>query len=462
MSLTILEQQTKQKRVVLVDLRYPYGKSKVYMNGSLLCIAAQMTVAGHQVDVLDLNIDSLSGQRAQELLSKAQFIGVSVVGSPYFLPTIDFCQYAAENYPNANVLLGGQVIRGLTDDEFRRIFGKRALQITNDEDCQQLLGRLPAVYDVSFCPVWEQMGDERLRKYLKHEFPLFLSQGCVFKCHFCSADKGRPEQHRRLDLFYQDVAYLMCKAKEFGLKGLECYASSLDFFQNPGTVAKYMGAVAAASATFGVPMKMRALSCMNTFLKASRTIPDFPALAHDSGLWCVGFGVDGPNKSVWKQQNKLQNDARDIVDCLNLCQEMGIRAEVLMIMGYPNNTFHQLVATVLDCYRYSLRWNKTVLRPYLAKTLLPGNLGWDIQPQTIEKLIANPREFYSLDLCSLGSPVTHPRRLQRWLANASYLAVIAGLAPFGRCATSPLFPQGSKGLVGQFAKLINRYMPFDR
>ena len=466
MSFSIL-QQGSSKRVVLVDLQYPYGKKKVYLSGSLTAFAACCIAAGHVVELVDYNIDQWNSVRVQELFAQAQVIGVSVVGSPYFPQTIAFCQYVAENYPHAKLLLGGQVIRGLSADEFRRIFGKRAIQIATLSDSEPILGVLQSPLSVPLQPVWEKIGDERLLLYLSgREFSLLLSQGCVFGCHFCAADKGVKEEHRPLGVFESDMNYLRSKALEFGLIKLECYASSLDFFQNPEVVAGRLRVLVELfnqdSAAGRIELKVRALCCMKTFLKASRQIPDFASLVKKSGLWCVGFGIDGPNKEVWKQQNKMQNDAHDIVECLDLCQEIGIRSEVLMIMGYPNNTLSHLVATAVDCFRYIWRWRNTVLRPYLAKTLLPGNLGWDIQPQQIEKLIANPRQFYNLDLCALGSPVTHPRMWQRWHANLSFLVVILGSALFGRCASSPLIPQGSRGPVGLMAKLINRYMPFDR
>jgi hypothetical protein len=424
-----------------------------------------MGFADAEVNIVDFNLDSLGESRVRDLFATANIIGLSVVGSPYFPQSVGFCQFAAENYPRAKVVLGGQVIGSLQADEFRRIFGKRAIQVTGNEGWQAVFGHKPAGFgqkEPSLQPVWEQMGDERLQKYLEHEFPLILSQGCIFNCHFCAADKNREETHRNLELFISDLLYLMNKAKNFGISSLQCYATALDFFQNPETVANYMQAMANASRLTGVAIKVRALCCMSTFLKASRTTPLFANLVRDSGLWCVGFGIDGPNKEVWKKQNKLQNNAKDIVDCLDLCQQIGIRSEVLMIMGYPNNTPAELVATVRDCYGYVRRWPNTILRPYLAKTLLPGNLGWEIQPMQIERLIADPREFYNLDLCALGSPVTHPRRWQRWMANLSYLSVVAGTVPFGRCASSPLLPQGSRGPLGLLAKLVNRYMPFDR
>ena len=460
MSMTIL--QNAKRRVVLIDLRYPYGKKKVYMSGSLLTIAAQLMAAGHTVDVIDFNIDNLSDDRVQKLLARANVIGVSVVGCPYFPQLIEFCQHAAENYPNAQVVLGGQVIRGLSPQEFGRIFGKRAVQVASEEECARVFGLLPNAFEVPFQPVWEHMGDERLRRYLTREFALVLSQGCVFNCHFCAARKNEREQHRVLNLFRQDMEFLRDKAKAFGLTRLECYASALDFFQNPESVAQYMRVLSEVLGGSGVELRMRALSCMNTFLKASRTIPNFAELVRDSGLWCVGFGIDGPDESVWKTQNKTQNHTSDVVQCLDFCGRLGLRTEVLMIMAYPVNGIRDLWATVRNSYRYARRWPKVVLRPYLAKVLLPGNLGWDTRPSDVEKLIRDPEKFFNLDLCAFGSPITHPRRWQRWLANASYLAVILGLGPFGKCATSPLLPQGVGGVLGWLAKIVNRYMPFDR
>ncbi len=460
MSFTIL--QATPKRVVMVDLCYPYGKQKVYLSGSLVSVSAQLASAGHDVNLVDFNIDNIDDERVRGLFSRAQIVGVSVVGSPYFPSVISFCQRMAENYPQAQVVLGGQVIRGLNPDEFQRIFGRRVLQVASDEDTGQVFGPLPPIFSVPHQPVWEKMGDARLQTYLEHEFALVLSQGCAFNCHFCAARKGEREEHRDLAHFKADMGFLRDKAKHFGLTSLECYASALDFFQNPQIVAQYMRVLGEVFAGSGVEFRMRALSCMNTFLKASRVLPDFAGLAKASGLWCVGFGVDGPDESVWRSQNKTQNHTSDVADCLNLCEELGVRAELLMVMGYPSDGISILWRTVRNSFRYTRQWPGVVLRPYLAKVLVPGNLGWETRPMEVEKLIVNPQQFFNLDFCALGSPTTHPKRWQRWLANLSYLVVIVGLAPFGKCATSPLFPQGVGGVLGWLARRINRFMPFDR
>lgn len=461
-SLKVLGQKTEVRRVVLVDIRYPYGKSKVYMSGSLVAVAAQLMASGIQVDIVDLNIDRLEDARVKSLFSKAQVIGLSIIGSPHFPQAIEMCQYLAENYHHAKVVVGGQSVRHLDSSEFRRIFGKRAIHVTSPEDSATVFGVLQSAFEVSFQSVWERMGNERLKRYLSEEFTLVVSQGCLYDCGFCGADKGVPEKHRNLTLFEQDMSYLLAKAKYFGFTELQAYASPLDFFQNPETVAEYMKVIAKIFEESGVKFRMRALCCLITFLKAARTLPDFAALVHGSGLWCVGFGVDGADEEMWKQQNKMQNHTSDVAACLNLCQELGLCTEVLMVMGYPKDTINKLWKTVRSSLAYARYWPLVMLRPYLAKTLIPGNQGWEIYPAVIEKLIQNPQRFYNLDFCTLASTLTHPRHIQRWLANISYLTVIVALTPFGRCCTSPLLPQGQGGLYGKLAKLINRYMPFDR
>ena len=460
--LTILQQTKKVKKVVLVDLSYPYGKSKVYMGGSLVAVAAQLMAAGIQVDIVDLNIDKLEDEHVKALFSKAQVIGLSVIGSPHFPQAVQMCQYLAENYHHVKVVVGGQSVRHLDDSEFRRIFGKRAVQITNHNDCTALFGPLNDTFSVPYQPVWEQMGNDRLRLYLSTEFALVLSQGCIYDCGFCGADKNTPEKHRGLELFEQDIRFLQRKAQEYDIKVLQCYATPLDFFQNPETVAEYLKVIAKVFEASKVGFKMRALCCMNTFLMAAEKLPDFAGLVRRSGLWCIGFGVDGADKEMWKLQHKLQNHASDIPKCLDRCEQLGLRTEVLMVMGYPTDNCEKLWKTLRSSLFYARHWPKVVLRPYLAKTLIPGNLGWEIYPAIIEKLIAQPAKFYNLDFCSLASPLTHPRVFQRWLANFAYLFVIGVLTPFGRCCTSPLLPQGQPGLYGWLAKIVNRFMPFDR
>jgi hypothetical protein len=462
MNLTILQSVAKPKRVVLVDPGYPYGKQKVYMSGSLIGITAQLMAAGHEVDVVDFNIDRLNDSHAQELFSHADYIGISLVGSPAIPQVARLLDQLSKTYPEAQMLLGGQVVGRLSSEQFKKIFGSDATQISRDMDIAPFMGNIPSVYETSFIPVWERMGDTRLKNYISREFGLVLSQGCIYSCKFCSAQKGQKETFRNLDIFHADLLFLLRKAKQFGIEKMECYASSLDFFQTPKSVFTYMEAMAEAQEETGVRLAVRCLACMNTFLAASEQRKDFRELVQRSGLWCIGFGVDGPTEETWKEQNKTQNSMEDIEAAYNLALCIGLRSEVLTVIGHPGDTPRRLLLTVKQFSRFMSRWPNAVLRPYVARTVLPGNDGWIEKPEIAEQLTRNPQLFYNLDICGLANSITHPNRWQRWLVNLAYIAVILRFAPFDRCATSPLLPQGESGFYGRIARLVNRHMPFDR
>lgn len=459
-SLTILQSRLQPKRVVLVDLGYPYGK-KVYMSGSLIALAAQLMAVGHQVDIVDLNIEGFNDARVRELFFSAEVIGLSVMGSPGVPRAVEAGFALHSSYPKAKIIIGGQVIERFTEEQFDSIFSCDFLQGTPD-NCASLFGQLPSAYQIPYQMVWEGMGDGRLHEYLTHEFSLVLSQGCIYNCAFCSAQKGQKEIFRSLADFRSDLRYLFAKAQKFELKQLECYASSLDFFQTPKSVFEYMEALAEVQEEFQVKLRVRCLTCMGTFLAASRQQGCFAQLLNRSGLWCLGFGVDGPTAEVWKEQKKVQNHTADIDHCFDFCRKAGVRAEVLTVIGYPRDSVKRLWQTVWYLSRFVRRWPNTVLRPYVAREILPGNDGWKNNFRAVGIIVRDPAQFYNLDICGLANFTTDPRWWHRWLVNAAYLYIILRHAPFGRCATSPLLPQGGRGCFAKIAKFINRLMPFDR
>jgi hypothetical protein len=461
MSLTILQSPVRSQKVALVDLGYPYGK-KIYMSGSVVAVTAQLMSVGHKVNVVDFNIDNKNDARVKDLFSQAEVIGASVMGSPAIPGAASFAEEVAARYKRARYVVGGQVISRLAVEQCERVFKSLATPSRTVEDSTRLFGRMPSAYEIPYQMVWELMGETRLREYLLHELTLVLSQGCRYDCDFCTADKDQLEYFRNLTAFRDDLVYLLQRAKQFGLSSVECYASSLDFFQTPKKMFNYMEAMAEAQARTEVKLKVRCLSCMNTFLAASRQRKDFADLVRKSGLWCVGFGVDGPTVEVWEEQHKGQNRMKDIVPCYDLCQDIGLRAEVLTVMGFPNKPARRLGQTVKHLSWFVEQWPNTVVRPYVARVVMPGNKGWKNRTKVTQQLTAKPARFYNLDICGLANSTTHPRWWRRWLTNLAYLYIILRYAPTGRCATSPLLPQGEPGVYGWIAKIVNRFMPHDR
>lgn len=452
--------------IIIIVPQYPFGKDQIYFPGSAIAIAARLMAMGYTVTIVDLNIDRLESASVQELLRMADLVGISLTGSPNIPGMFTLIPKLQKLAPNTTILLGGQVIQRLTTDQFAQLFGgfEKVVQIKEDKDLAIVLGRpIPPLAIVSFVPVLQRMGEKRVVGYLKREGTLIISQKCKYNCAFCGAEKGGPELFlRSLENFRLDLEYLVALARRHGLKRLEFYASSLDFFQNPQPIQKYLEILAKVREETGMDVRVRCLSCLKSFVGAKRKIPNLKNLLHRAGLWCIGFGSDGTDEEVWKTEKKQQNTVYQLLRCIVLCRKMEVRAEILMVFGFPEETFRTLMKTVWISLWAVKKSNDLIIRPYLAKPFIPGNEGWMTDQAAVERVLKNPRLFYNLDFCAIGSRLTHPRIVHRLLCNAAYLFICAVLTPIGKCTTSPLLPQGRQGLRGWLASIVNRWIPFDR
>lgn len=448
------------KEVLLVNLRYPYGKPKIYHNGSLTAAATLFIDMGYRVKILDLNIDDEASPESQRFFQEADLVAVSLIGAPYIPHAIEFARRMKE--AGKPVLFGGQVIESLTSDQFDRLFPDNTYQYREDEDLERLLGvaRIPNVYGLSLIPAYQAYGERVLLEYVSREGALVVSNGCNKKCDFCAAKKRQREVLRPPQVFEKDLRFLVEFAQANDINELEFYASSLDFFQNPRILEPLLRVVARVQQDTGASIKIRCLSCMDSFLNAGKVIPDFGELLQQSGLWCVGFGVDGTDPKVWRAQKKYQNKVGDIVRCLDLAESIGVRPELLLVLGFPEDTVKTLYHTFETARLMTKRWNTAVARPYLYKQYVPGNDPWNSGDGGAEEFISDPTLLYDLDFCAIGSRTTHPDFWRRLLVNIAYLSIIGVLTPLGRCVTSPLLPQG--GRMKWFARIVNRLMPFDR
>ena len=363
-------------------------------------------------------------------------------------------------------MVGGQPIAKMSPGLFRKLFKNPLVQqVKNNTDIANAIGlenRIPDAGNISLSNIYEEIDKEEMKEYLSRESALYISQGCLYNCKFCGAEKNQPERFKDLDFFTEDLRTLAYMAKEFGYKKLEFYASNLDFFQNPLVIVNYLQAIIDVKNEVGIDIRVRCLACMRTFLKAVKIIPNLKTLLHEAGLWSIGFGVDGSDKMVWKAQNKNQNNEVDVLKCLDICKEYGITTEVLLIMGFTQDTRKTLWKNFVNAFKYVTKYKNVVLRPYLAKEIIPGNEEWDKRPDFQNKFVENPELFYNLDFCMVGSRLTYPRFWHRFFSNLTFLAICAIYTPFGRCLTSPLLPYGNSKLLNRFAKWWNKIMPFDR
>lgn len=430
-------------------------------------MGARLMELGHEVDFVDLNMDKFSHVH-DDKFGQADIVGISVIGSPYIPDAIRLTDTLNRLAPTAQVMLGGQVISNLLTEQFETIFaGVSAIQIISDFELARVLGcnvnALQSVnpYKISYVPFLESIDNAKLKRYISTEMTLVIGQGCAFSCTFCAAEKDQKEVHVSIVHFESLLRFFAKKARQFGIPTLKFYASSLDFFQHPTIVAPYLELMARVQVETGVRFEMRALTCLTSFLSANRQIPNFIELIQRSGLNSVGFGVDGTDEKIWASQNKRHNRMAEVDQCIEICTIIGIETQILLVMGYLKENRHTLWKTFKKSREYTYSSRRVVIRPFIAKEFVPGNDGWynqDLQ-KTVRSVVSNPDLFYNLDFAACASSLTHPRRIQRWMCNATYLGIILYHKLQGRCPNSPLFPQGGKGISGFLAKVTNRLLP---
>lgn len=471
--------------VLLVRPRYPYGKSQIYMPTDLIRVAAMIETTGVKADVLDLNLHKLPSEKE---LRKYDAIGVGVVGPPYIPQSRKVVQEITDR-SSAKVFVGGQVITHLGANQFERIYGQNAVQIKSDSDLSSVFGsELPPAQKTSIVGVLQNLDEADLRLYLEREFSTFVSQGCKYNCRFCAAPKAQPEERSDTSVLEEELKEIAKLLRRFNIPTLKTYLSPLDLFQNPLDLAQTLEIFIRVSRSVGVGLELRGLSRVDSFLDAFEKVPQLRELVADANLTTVGFGIDGTSERIWRLQRKAQTNLSEVEKALDLCREIGISSELLMVIGFHSDTFESLFRTYLYTVARSLT-HGCVARPYLAKEFVPGNDNWiggQVIPPSrikskgakhkenhspfesqIEKLLIDPQLFANLDYGALGSSITHPDWKNRILANLTYLALIATLEPFGKNTTYPLVPRVSvESTFARFsnslASLINNQMPFDR
>jgi len=311
--------------ITLVNLRYPYGAKQVYLNHSLVSVASRIISINPNAKIkfVDFNIDEYDDLKYT--FEESDALGISLLGAPYIPEAIKFVWKIEKDFPKKQVAIGGQVIEHISQEAFSQIFCDLAVkQIIDDNDFADWLGlekNIPHPLDISCQPGWEKIESERLRLYMQREMTLEVSQGCGFNCKFCAAHKGCKERLKNITVFESDLQYLTGRAQEFGLESLKFYASALDFFQNPDEKEKLLRILSRIRKESGINIQVRCLTCMSTFLYSTK-MSDLSDLIQEAGIWCIGFGVDGADETVWHREGKKHNRLHQVQECINLCHKM--------------------------------------------------------------------------------------------------------------------------------------------
>jgi hypothetical protein len=420
--------------LALVQPRHVYAPDDgevghVYMPTALLSVAARLIKAGVEVDIFDENI-------CPAKLSD-QAIGINVIGPPYVARTVDLLRRHRREAPGYVQIVGGQGVRGFSNKQLSTLFGGNTVAGNQEDALSKALGLrgVPQVEATSLIPAYQRLPAQQLALYLKSEFCFYLSQGRRFSCTFCAAERSTStrqstsrvvESYRRLNVAYEDLLFLSLTARSLMIPSLNIYLSNLDLFQTPKKVDEFANiTLAVAKNVPEVRLRMRALSTAHSFLmcheRHSRTITKLV----DAGLERVGFGIDGATPLVWKRTRKPQNADRCIRAIILANEHYGLIPESLMVFGH-NETDDQdsLEAAVRFVDETRLRY-KAVPRPHVAKSVIPGNDGWNSEKAEpiVSYLLSTPEAFQLLDFTTLPSWLTHPDAAFRAQVSSAFLRI---------------------------------------
>lgn len=423
--------------ITLIQPRHSYApdwaeaeRAHIYLPTSLLTVAAMCLQAGCKVTFQDENI------RRRTLQDET--IGINLVGAPYIPVGIEMRRELMNEVGSGlKLLIGGQVVNGLTQSQFTQLFGENSYFGNNVQMLAKVLEvssrAIPEPREISLIPAYELISDEDMRDYLSGEFSLYLSQGCKYACDFCAAVRTFretdgtlrrvAESYRGLAMVENDLDYLVSRAKSLGLEKLQVYLSNLDLFQSPIPLREFARIVTKVRASHGgFPLSFRGLATVDSFLRVADGDSRLINQLTEAGLTRIGFGVDGMSKAVWHAINKGQNTEDKCFRAISLASAVEITPETLMVFGHSADTEESLQLAVMFAKRM---WEDfgSIPRPHAAKPTVPGNHGW-IDPQNadvVQSLLRDPEAFQGLDFTALHSSLTCPDPERRQLANAAYL-----------------------------------------
>ena len=272
------------------------GLGHVYLPTSVFMAASRVLAAGGDVRCYDENLRQVPSSD----LATAEVIGTHTTGTSLLPCTLDLTKRIENEFPNIQLVHGGQQISSLDVDprhnpvRFKRLFGEAASNGNFDEKLAASLDirqeDLPDVESTSIIPVLEKLSDSDLRTYLSAKsMSLYVAQGCNKACSFCTAVRTRktPEQtplknlvastpdsfsgrvkevYRDIDVTKKDLSYLVGKASELGVSALTIYMSNLDICQTPEKLYEFAQAAIDVKKSYpDVKMKLTALATIAEF-----------------------------------------------------------------------------------------------------------------------------------------------------------------------------------------------------
>jgi 2-iminoacetate synthase ThiH len=428
--------------LTLIQPRHNYapdeGLGHVHLSAPLPSVKARLQIAGiRDIQLLDANITPINYENLSWI------VGFNLVGAPYIPEVLYVIEHTTRD---VEILLWGQIIGSLSDEEFMRIFHKTGRKNIHNGNNLHTLGKtlgidpmtIPPVECIDMTSVYTDIDDEYMRLYLEREFSVYVSQGCKYNCNFCQAAKGRPEIYRELSGFENELRHLVSRAKSFWLNEISFYMSNLDILQTPEEFAKFLDVIERIRGEKpGFEIRFRWLCGIESFMNCYFNHHDMLVRARRLWLHSIGYGIDGATPEVWKSIWKSQNfrkiswgeqwsDQEKAIKTIEWTKGLGIRPEILMVFWHQDETPESLKLAYTFCAEMQEKYG-ALPRPHVSKTIIPWAKAWkeSVNHDLVERFITEPWLFQALDYTALASEVTHRDKRLRRETNTWYQKICA-------------------------------------
>lgn len=428
--------------LTLIQPRHNYapteGLGHIHLSAPLPSVKARLQMAGiRDIELLDANITTPDYEHLSWI------VGFNLVGAPYIPEVLNIIERIPRD---VEILLWGQIIGSLSDEEFMRIFHTKGRTNIHNGNNPETLGSIvgvrpqdiPSTECIDMTSVYADIDDEHMRLYLEREFSVYVSQGCKYNCNFCQAAKGRPEIYRELSWFQNELTHLVSRAKSFWLNTLSFYMSNLDILQTPEEFRKFLDVIEHIRRNNPwFEIRFRWLCGIESFMNCYFHHHEMLVRAKNLWLHSIGYGIDGATPEVWKSIWKSQNfkkiswgeqwsDQEKAIKTIEWTKELGIRPEILMVFWHPKETQESLKLAYTFCAEMQEKYG-ALPRPHVSKTIIPGAKAWK-EPENhaiVEQFISDPRLFQALDYTALPSELTHPNNSLKKATSTWYRKICA-------------------------------------
>ncbi len=349
---------------------------------SLLYIATFLNQKGHKAEVLDCEAEGISFENLEVHIRNGQYdvVGVAMLTAMYS-QSLEVCKIAKKVNPDIKVLVGGSHPslrpKETAAEEFVDVAAVGEAELTflellnafeNNQPLKNIQGiaykekgkviqtpEREKIQDLDFFPIPDRdlinMKNYRPSASYYKQLPAYTmmtTRGCPYRCTFCATAKTGYRMHS-VERVVEEMKILV---EKYGAK--EILIRDDTFTLNRKRTIELCNAIINSG------LKVR----WDCITRANLVDDDLLKKMKEAGCWGMHFGVEGgTQKSI--DTVKKDTTIEVIKTAFQLCRKNKIETRAYMMLGLPNSTTEDDLATINFAKELNPDWAQfTICTPY--------------------------------------------------------------------------------------------------